>query len=130
MRLRLTILIVLVLFFAAMIVVYVVRGMGDGTPTTSDEPLATDKFVIAYVELAKLAETMPIGTDEYNKERERILLEIGVTPAQVEETLAYYNERPDLWRPIWEEIQTRLAEQLEDVSQPQPPDTVRLQNTP
>jgi hypothetical protein len=28
----------------------------------------------------------------------------------VEEALAYYNERPEQWRPIWEEIQDKLGE--------------------
>jgi len=103
---------------------YVVGGMGDGAGGgASDKPLETDQFVTAYVELAKLAETMPIGTDEYNKERERVLAKIGITPAQVEETLAYYNDRPDLWRPIWEEIQTRLSDQIKEISQPARPDS-------
>jgi len=67
-----------------------------------------DTFVKAYVELASLAERMPIGTPEYDREKTRILHEMGVEPEQVEKALAVYNEHPELWRPVWDRIQEEL----------------------
>lgn len=116
MRFRLAILATVVLFFGAVIMLFLTGYLGGGgaTGAAGSEPLDADDFVAAYVELAKLAESTPIGTPEYQKARERVLGHIGVTPAQVEETLTYYNSRPDLWRPIWEQIQTQLADELEE----------------
>jgi len=84
---------------------------------SSSQPqiLEQDKFVDAYVELATLAEKMPIGTPEYTREKERVLHSIGVEPEQVEKALAMYNDHPDMWQPVWERIQKRLEERQSDV---------------
>ncbi|MEW5875092.1 MAG: hypothetical protein AB1752_07940 [Candidatus Zixiibacteriota bacterium] len=79
------------------------------TGTTSESlAINQDQFVKAYVELAILAETMPIGTPEYEREKERVLGKLGLEPSQVEAALAKFNDRPDLWHPVWEKIQTEL----------------------
>lgn len=78
-----------------------------------EQPIDDDTFVKAYVELAILAETMPIGTPEYDREKERLLKEIGVTPEAVEKQLSSYNERPDLWHPLWEKIQAELQKRTQ-----------------
>lgn len=77
----------------------------------STESLAIDQeqFVKAYVELAILAESMPIGTPEYEREKERVLGGLGLETSQVEAALAKFNERPDLWTPVWEKIQIELS---------------------
>lgn len=72
-----------------------------------------DTFVKAYVELASLAERMPIGTPEYDREKARILHEMGVEPEQVEKALEVYNEHPELWRPVWDRIQEELEKRQE-----------------
>jgi hypothetical protein len=129
MRTRLTILAALVLLFAAVTLLFMKGYLGGrDAMSAGDEPLETSEFVAAYVQLAMLAETMPIGTPEYDQERIRVLSEIGIKPEQVERTLAYYNERPDLWRPIWEQIQADLVGRLDDSkTAPMPADTVRIE---
>ena len=83
---------------------------------SSSQPqvLEQDRFVNAYVELATLAEQMPIGTPEYEREKERVLRAIGVEPGQVEKALAMYNDRPELWQPVWERIQAELEKRQPD----------------
>lgn len=131
MRFRLAILVAVVLFFGAVITLFLTGYLsGGGTAgVAGTEPLDADEFVAAYVELAKLAETTPIGTPEYQKARERVLGHIGVTPAQVEETLTYYNSRPDLWRPIWEKIQTQLADDLKKFQEQPITDSVTVESS-
>jgi hypothetical protein len=51
---------------------------------------------------------MPIGTPEYEREKERVLGRLGLEPSQVEAALAKFNDRPDLWHPVWEKIQIEL----------------------
>jgi len=76
--------------------------------TSESLAINQDQFVKAYVELAILAETMPIGTPEYEREKERVLGKLGLEPSQVEAALAKFNDRPDLWHPVWEKIQAEL----------------------
>jgi len=76
--------------------------------TSESLAINQDQFVKAYVELAILAETMPIGTPEYEREKERVLGRMGLEPSQVEAALAKFNDRPDLWHPVWEKIQAEL----------------------
>jgi hypothetical protein len=102
MRVKLAILVLLVLVFGVIGFQYY---SGKSTETFA---IDQEQFVKAYVELATLAESMPIGTPEYDREKERVLGEIGLQPAQVEEALAMYNQRPELWRPVWERIQQEL----------------------
>jgi hypothetical protein len=102
MRIKLAILVLLVLVFG------VIGFKYYSGKTTETMAINQDQFVQAYVELATLAESMPIGTPEYDREKERVLGKIGLRPAQVEEALAMYNQRPELWRPVWERIQAEL----------------------
>jgi hypothetical protein len=102
MRFKLAIIVVLVLVFV------VVGFQYFSGQTTETLAIDQDQFVQAYVELATLAESMPIGTPEYDREKERVLGEIGLKPQQVEDALAMYNQRPELWRPVWERIQEEL----------------------
>jgi hypothetical protein len=115
MRPKLIIIALLVAAFAVLAVVYL-RSSDDtlvtaGSPAATPDPKAVtqDQLVRAYVELATLAETTPIGTAEYEKEKTRVLGQIGLEPGQIEKTLAEYNDHPDKWRPIWDRIQAELA---------------------
>ena len=118
---KIIIVVVLVGLFVAGYVLFFQEGTGG--PQT----LAQDKFINAYVELASLAERMPIGTPEYDKEKERVLASIGVTPEQVEKALATYNDNPELWQPVWERIQEKLEAREQEIepaaASPSPPDT-------
>lgn len=87
-----------------------------------------DKFVDAYVELAALAERMPIGTPEYDREKKRVLESMGLTPGQVEKALAAYNDQPERWQPVWERIQAALEKRQQELepasgTAPTPADT-------
>ncbi|GAB4319294.1 MAG: hypothetical protein Kow0074_08800 [Candidatus Zixiibacteriota bacterium] len=82
---------------------------------TGPQILEQDKFVQAYVELASLAERMPIGTPEYDREKRRVLETMGVTPEQVEKALATYNDHPEMWQPVWERIQKELEKREQDL---------------
>jgi hypothetical protein len=115
MRLKIIIIALLVAVFAALGISYFKSSddtLGTTTPATatSDPKAVTqDQLVRAYVELATLAETTPIGTPEYEKEKTRVLGQIGLEPGQIEKALAEYNENPEKWRPIWDRIQVELA---------------------
>lgn len=109
---KIKIAIVTVLILAAVGVVWMYQsgqlGVVDPQNRKVEQPIDEDTFVKAYVELATLAETMAIGTPEYEREKARVLEGLGVTSEAVEKQLASYNNRPDLWHPIWEKIQTEL----------------------
>ncbi len=123
MRFKLAILLVLVIVFG-------VIGFKYYSGKTSETmAINQDQFVEAYVELATLAETMPIGTPEYDREKARVLAKIGLKPEQVEEALAMYNERPELWRPVWEKIQAEL-EKREPATGMESTDTTGAASTP
>ena len=123
MRIKLAILVLLVLVFG------VIGFKYYSGKTTETMAINQDQFVQAYVELATLAESMPIGTPEYDREKERVLGKIGLRPAQVEEALAMYNQRPELWRPVWERIQAEL-EKREPAGGMQSTDTTGAAHTP
>jgi len=123
MRFKLAIIVVLVLVFG------VIGFKYYSGQTTETMAIDQDQFVQAYVELATLAEQMPIGTPEYDREKARVLGKIGLKPEQVEEALAMYNERPELWRPVWEKIQAEL-EKREPTTGMQTPDTTKAMSTP
>ena len=123
MRVKLAILVVLV-------IAVVVLGIKFYPGKTTEAPaINQDQFVQAYVELATLAEQMPIGTPEYDQAKARVLEKIGLKPEQVEEALAMYNDRPELWRPVWEKIQAEL-EKREPTTGMQTPDTTGAMSTP
>lgn len=111
MKIKVTIVTVLVLAAVGVVWMYQSGRLGVVNPDNRkvEQPIDEDTFVNAYVELAVLAETMPIGTPEYEAEKRRVLEKVGVSPEAVEKQLASYNERPDLWHPIWEKIQAELA---------------------
>ncbi len=126
MRLKIIIIALLLIAFTTIGIVYF-RTTDDptGAPTepaaASTAPgksITEDQIVRAYVELATLAESTPIGTPEYEKEKTRVLGQIGLEPGQIEKTLAEYNEHPEKWRPIWDRIQDELNKR-----NPLPPDT-------
>ena len=123
MRVKLAILVVLVI---AVVVLGIKFYPGKSTETMA---INQDQFVQAYVELAQLAEQMPIGTPEYDQAKARVLEKIGLKPEQVEEALAMYNNRPELWRPVWEKIQAEL-EKREPTTGMQTPDTAGAMSTP
>jgi len=123
MRVKLAILVLLVLVFGVIGFKYY-----SGKPTETFA-IGQDQFVQAYVELATLAETMPIGTPEYDREKARVLAKIGLQPSQVEEALAMYNDRPDLWRPVWDRIQEELSKRGEGAVESQT-DTTGSTQTP
>lgn len=110
MKIKIAIVTVLVLAAAAVVWMYQSGQLGVVDPENRkvEQPIDEDTFVQAYVELATLAETMAIGTPEYEREKKRVLEGLGVTPEAVETQLASYNNRPDLWHPIWEKIQAEL----------------------
>jgi hypothetical protein len=115
MRLKIIIVVLMVAAFTTLGIVYFKSSddtLGTTTaPAAASDPKAVteDQIVRAYVELATLAETTPIGTPEYDIEKTRVLGQIGLEPGQIEKTLAEYNERPEKWRPIWDRIQSELA---------------------
>lgn len=115
MRLKIVIIALLLAAFATLGVVYFKSSndtLGTTTPpaaASDPKAITQDQLVRAYVELATLAETTPIGTPEYEKEKTRVLGQIGLEPGQIEKTLAEYNEHPEKWRPIWDRIQDELA---------------------
>jgi hypothetical protein len=115
MRLKITIIALMVAAFVGLGIVYFqstdeTLGTAPSPAAASDSKAVTeDQIVRAYVELATLAETTPIGTPEYDQEKTRVLGQIGLEPGQIEKTLAEYNERPEKWRPIWDRIQSELA---------------------
>ena len=116
MKWRIAIIMALVAVFAGVLVLYMNGGLGIVNPENRrviKDGIDEDVFVKAYVELATLAETMPIGTPEYDREKVRVLGSMGVTPEKVEKQLASYNNRPDQWRPIWEKIQAELAKRAQ-----------------
>lgn len=110
MKIKVAIVTVLVLAAVGVVWMYQTGKLGVVDPDNRkvEQPIDDETFVKAYVELAILAETMPIGTPEYEREKKRVLEAVGVTPEAVEKQLASYNERPDLWHPLWEKIQSEL----------------------
>src|SRR3989304_1287782 len=92
MRLKITIIALMAAAFVALGIVYFqssdeTLGTAPATATASDSKAVTeDQIVRAYVELATLAETTPIGTPEYDKEKTRVLGLIGLEPGQIEKT--------------------------------------------
>jgi hypothetical protein len=115
MRLKITIIAIMAAAFVALGIVYFQSSdetLGNAPPAataSASKAVTEDQIVRAYVELATLAETTPIGTPEYDLEKTRVLGQIGLEPGQIEKTLAEYNERPEKWRPIWDRIQSELA---------------------
>lgn len=117
MKWRIAIVIVLVAAVAGVVLLYLNGSLGIVNPDNRrvvKDDIDPDTFVKAYVELATLAETMPIGTPEYDQEKTRVLSTLGVTPEKVEKQLASYNNRPDQWRPIWEKIQAELTKRAKE----------------
>ena len=110
MRLKIAILVLLIVVF---VVVGLISFSGNAPESSA---IDQDRFVQAYVELATLAETLPIGTPEYEREKARVLGEMGLQPSEVEDALALYNNRPELWRPVWERIQEELARRGEGIT--------------
>lgn len=110
MKAKITIVAVLVVAAVGLVWMYQSGRLGIVNPQNrlAEQPIDDETFVKAYVELAVLAETMAIGTPEYELEKKRVLERVGVTPEAVEKQLASYNDRPDLWHPLWEKIQTEL----------------------
>lgn len=110
MKTKVTIVTILVLAAVGVVWMYQSGRLGVVSPDNRkvEQPIDDETFVKAYVELAVLAETMAIGTPEYEAEKKRVLEKVGVTPEAVEKQLASYNERPDLWHPLWEKIQSEL----------------------
>lgn len=110
MKIKVAIVTVLILAAVGVVWMYQSGRLGVVNPDNRkvEQPIDDDTFVKAYVELAVLAETMAIGTPEYEAEKKRVLEKVGVTPEAVEKQLASYNERPDLWHPLWEKIQSEL----------------------
>lgn len=110
MKIKVAIITVLVLAAVGVVWMYQSGQLGIVNPDNRkvEQPIDDETFVKAYVELAVLAETMAIGTAEYEIEKKRVLEKVGVTPEAVEKQLASYNERPDLWHPLWEKIQAEL----------------------
>jgi len=118
MKLRIVIIAVLVLLFVGVGAMYLTGNLGIVNPVKLqvEKAIDEDTFVRAYVELAVLAETTPIGTPEYEQAKARILGDMGLTPEKVEKQLASYNDRPDLWRPLWEKVQAELARRSQTTS--------------
>lgn len=123
MRVKVVILVlILVLFGAALGAAFGIFGTSGILKhlvlAGSSQSLAIDQdlFVRAYVELALLAESMPIGTPEYDREKERVLGRLGLEPGQVEAALARFGDRPDLWRPVWEKIQIEIEKRESGLS--------------
>jgi hypothetical protein len=111
MKIKIAIVAVLLLAFAAFIYLWQTGKLGIVNPENKKvegQAIDDSTFVKAYVELATLAESMPIGTPEYEREKKRVLEGLGVTPEAVEKQLASYNDRPELWHPLWEKIQAEL----------------------
>lgn len=115
MKIKLAIVSVLVLAAVGVVWMYQSGKLGVVDPDNRkvEQPIDDETFVKAYVELAVLAESMAIGTPEYEREKKRVLESVGVTPAAVEKQLASYNERPDLWHPLWEKIQAELQKRTQ-----------------
>ncbi len=115
MKIKIAIITLLVLAAVAVVWLYQTGELGIVNPDNRkvEQPIDDETFVKAYVELAVLAEKMPIGTLEYEQEKKRVLEGVGVTPEAVEKQLASYNERPDLWHPLWEKIQAELQKRAE-----------------
>ena len=116
-HMKIKVAIVTVLVLAAVGVVWMYQsgqlGVVDPDNRKVEQPIDDETFVKAYVELAVLAETMAIGTPEYEREKKRVLESVGVTPEAVEKQLASYNTRPDLWHPLWEKIQAELQKRTQ-----------------
>lgn len=110
MKIKIAIIVILVLAAVGVVWMYQSGQLGIVNPDNRkvEQPIDDETFVKAYVELAILAETMAIGTPEYEAEKKRVLAGIGLTPEAVEKQLASYNDRPDLWHPLWEKIQAEL----------------------
>lgn len=116
MRLKIIILVLLMAVFGGLVYKFITRpadeassGTASPAATTDPKKISDDQLVSAYVALATLAESTPIGTPEYEREKTRVLGAIGIEPGQLEKTLAEYNEHPEQWRPIWDRIQEELA---------------------
>lgn len=120
MKIKITIVTILVLAAVGVVWMYQSGRLGVVNPDNRkvEQPIDEETFVEAYVQLAVLAETMPIGTPEYEAEKKRVLEKVGVSPEAVEKQLASYNERPDLWHPIWEKIQAELAKRTQATGNP------------
>jgi len=115
MKIKVAIVTVLVLAAIGIVWMYQTGKLGIVDPDNRkvEQPIDDETFVKAYVELAVLAETMAIGTPEYEREKKRVLEAVGVTTEAVEKQLASYNDRPDLWHPLWEKIQSELQKRTQ-----------------
>ena len=119
MKIKIAIVVVLIAAFVALVYAFRTDKLGIVNPENrrvEGQPIDDSTFVKAYVELATLAEAMPIGTPEYEREKKRVLEGLGVTPEAVEKQLASYNDRPDLWHPLWEKIQAELQKRTAQTS--------------
>ena len=115
MKTKIAIVTILVLAAVGIVWMYQSGELGIVNPDNRkvERPIDDETFVKAYVELATLAESMAIGTPEYEQEKKRVLEGVGVTPEAVEKQLASYNDRPDLWHPLWEKIQAELQKRAQ-----------------
>ncbi len=115
MKTKIAIVTILVVAAVGLVWMYQTGRLGIESPQNrlAERPIDEETFIRAYVELAVLAETMAIGTPEYEIEKKRVLEGVGVTPEAVEKQLASYNDRPDLWHPIWEKIQSELLKRTQ-----------------
>jgi len=115
MKTKIAIVTILVLAAVGIVWMYQSGELGIVNPDNRkvERPIDDETFVKAYVELATLAESMAIGTPEYEQEKKRVLEGVGVTPEAVEKQLASYNDRPDLWHPLWGKIQAELQKRAQ-----------------
>jgi hypothetical protein len=115
MKIKIAIVTILVLAAVGIVWMYQSGELGIVNPDNRkvERPIDDETFVKAYVELAILAESMAMGTPEYEQEKRRVLEGVGVTPEVVEKQLASYNDRPDLWHPLWEKIQSELQKRAQ-----------------
>jgi hypothetical protein len=105
MKTKVVIIAVLVSAVAIIGILTTCQGPGGNS---SGQPLDQDTFVKLYVELELVAEQSGIGTEEYDTRRDSVLAIYNTTFEDVTAMLQSYDEDPEKWAVVWEEILAAL----------------------
>jgi len=75
----------------------------------SDDPRMTDEqFVAFFVVMSQASNRYADAPVQLREAHERLYLEYGIAPETVQATIAHYQEHPEKWMPILEQIREEL----------------------
>jgi len=91
------------------VIFIVIAALSLNHQTTSSElAIDRDTFVQVYVDLSIAGEKIGIGTPEYEEARDSIMNGFGVSVAAFNEFQKIYDEQPEQWAEVWDQILAEL----------------------